>query len=171
MQYNVAQLLKEPIGSMRTYQLEEDFVGPQRFADRACGSVHMLRTHQGVLVRAPVNVQSTLACARCLGEFGGAFDLPIEEEFFPTVDPNTGRRRPVPEAAEEDSLIDGNHTLDLTAVVNGYIHTVMPMKPLCRHDCKGLCQVCGSDQNLGGCECAPQVLDPRWQGLAGLVLE
>jgi uncharacterized protein len=171
MQYNVAQLLKEPIGSTRIYQLEVDFIGPQPLADRASGPIHMLRTHHGILVRAPVDVESTFTCVRCLVEFSGALNLPIEEEFFPTVDPNTGRDRPAPEEVEEDSLIDANHTLDLTGVINGYIFTAMPMKPLCYHDCKGLCQICGTNQNKQNCDCPTQAPDTRWRALMGFTPE
>ena len=171
MQYNVAQLLKETIGSTRTYQLEENFSGPQRLADRASGPVHMLRTHQGVLVRAPVNVQSTLNCGRCLGEFTGEFRLSIEEEFFPMVDPETGRAGLRPDDVEEDSLIDAHHTLDLTGLINECIFTAMPLKPLCGINCKGLCQVCGVDHNLESCGCETQDRDPRWQAIEGFVPE
>ena len=45
------------------------------------------------------------------------------------------------------------------------IHLGIPMKPLCRDDCKGLCGNCGSDLNEGPCRCAPKV-DPRWSRLA-----
>ena len=63
MQFNVAQLLKEPIGSTRNYQLDEKFTGPHRYAEAASGLVHMLRTHQGILVRATVDVTSILMCS------------------------------------------------------------------------------------------------------------
>ncbi len=168
MRYNVAQLLKEPIGSARSYQLDEKFTGPQRCADWARGPVNMIRVHHGILVRATVEVRSNLICGRCLGEFPSASQLMVEEEFFPTVDPQSGRKMPRP---EEVALIDSNHILDLTAVIDEYVITNLPMKPLCQLDCKGLCQVCGLDQNLESCNCASQTVDPRWRALAGLAQE
>ena len=168
MRYNVAQLLKEPIGSARSYQLDEKFTGPQRCADWARGPVNMIRVHHGILVRATVEVRSNLICGRCLGEFPSASQLMVEEEFFPTVDPQSGRKMARP---EEVALIDSNHILDLTAVIDEYVITNLPMKPLCQFDCKGLCQVCGLDQNLESCNCASQTVDPRWRALAGLAQE
>ena len=44
----------------------------------------------------------------------------------------------------------------------------IPMKPLCRPDCAGLCPLCGADLNLGACDCSEPVGDPRWAALAAL---
>ena len=169
MQYNVAQLLREPIGSTRDYQLDESFTGPQRLADMARGPVNVLRTHQGILVRAKVQIRSNLICARCLGELVRSSELSIEEEFFPTVDLQTGRSLPLPPGAGEGSLIDAGHILDLTGTVREYVETDLPMKPLCRSDCLGLCQACGTNLNVEECDCASLRRDPRWQAFAGLV--
>ena len=171
MRYNVAQLLKEPIGSSRSYQLDEKFTGPQRCADSVSGPVYMFRVHHGILVTATVEVRSNLICSRCLGEFPTALQLMVEEEFFPTVDPQAGRKMPHPEDAEQAALIDGNHVLDLTGTINAYVLTDLPMKPLCQLDCRGLCQVCGANQNQESCDCASQTVDPRWRALAGLAQE
>ena len=169
MRYNVAQLLKEPIGSTRTYQLDERFTGPQRYADTACGPVHMLRTHHSILVKASLQTQSTLACGRCLGEFVRIAQLSVEEEFFPTVDLQTGRGLSLPPEVEEGSLIDDSHVMDLTGTLREWIVTDTPMKPLCRPDCLGLCQLCGTNLNLDRCDCDGSRMNPRWQALAGLM--
>lgn len=171
MRYNVAQLLKEPIGSVRSYQLDENITGPQRCAESVSGPVQLVRVHDGILVRATVEVRSNLICSRCLGEFPRASQLKIEEEFFPTVDPQLGRKIPYPEDAEDAALIDSNHILDLTGITNEYVITNLPMKPLCKFDCKGLCQECGANRNLETCDCANEAMDPRWRALAGLALE
>jgi uncharacterized protein len=169
MRYNVAQLLKEPIGSSRDYLLDESFTGTQRFAEAARGPVNILRTHRGILVRATLRVHSTLACSRCLDSFVRSSELSIEEEFFPTVDLQSGRSLPVPDEAEEASLIDSNHLLDLAGAIEEYFVTDMPMKPLCRQECLGLCQECGTDLNLGHCDCDNSPKDPRWRALADLM--
>ena len=169
MRYNVAQLLKEPIGSTRYYQLDENFTGAQRFAELARGPVHILRTHRSLLVNATLQIQSTLACARCLGDYVRASQLCIEEEFFPSVDLHTGRGLTVPNEAEEGSLIDNNHLLDLTGIIREYAETDAPMKPLCREECLGLCQGCGANLNLALCDCDNAPKDPRWQTLANLM--
>ena len=82
MQYNVAQLLKEPIGSSRSYQLDEHLNGVERFADHLGGSVTLLKTLEGVLVHLGLGVDAVLACGRCLAEYPLKLTLDIEEEFF-----------------------------------------------------------------------------------------
>ncbi len=155
MRYNVAQLLKEPIGSTRSYQLEEAFSGPGRVADTARGLVCLLRTHQGVVVNADLEVQVTLTCSRCLSEFTRGSSLAMEVEFFPTVDLHTGHRL-LPSEDMEDERIDDSHNVDLTDVLRQYVIADLPMKPLCLPDCLGLCQVCGSNRNEKECECKDQ---------------
>jgi uncharacterized protein len=41
----------------------------------------------------------------------------------------------------------------------------VPMKPLCREDCRGLCPTCGEDLNVTACGCAAEAADPRWEAL------
>jgi uncharacterized protein len=168
MRYNVAQLLKESIGSTPSYQLEETFTGSERFANWVSGSVHFLRTHQGILVNAELEAQVTLACGRCLSEFTLPLNLDVEEEFFPVVDVNTGRRLSPP-VGSEGFRIDANHTLDLTELLRQYVITYQPMKPLCSPDCSGLCQQCGANLNQRNCSCDTTQRDPRWGALAELL--
>ncbi len=169
MRYNVAQLLKEPIGSERTCRLDEHFTGPQRVTDVARGRVHMLRTHQGVLINAVLEIRSALNCSRCLGGFDRSSTLYIEEEFFPTVDMQRARSLDPPAESEGRWLTDAGHVLDLTGVVRECVVTDLPMKPLCGPDCAGLCQACGVNLNLTRCDCDASPQDSRWEALAGLL--
>jgi len=169
MQYHVAQLLKESTGSTRSYRLNETFTGAERIVDRVEGPIHMLRTHQGVLVTATLNIQTTLACSRCLREYTSPSTITVEEEFLPTIDINTGRNLPPPAIAEEALRIDSSHVLDLTETLRQYVLADAPMKPLCRDDCRGLCQLCGANLNQQTCNCKTAQPDPRWGTLASLL--
>jgi len=160
MQYNVAQLLKEPTGSTRSYQVDETFTGAERVVDRAQGPVLLLRTHQGILVTATLNIRVTLACSRCLREYARPSTIAVEEELFPTVDINTGRTLPQPADAEEALRIDSDHVLDLTEALRQCVIADAPLKPLCRDDCRGLCQVCGTNLNQGKCDCITDQPNP-----------
>ncbi|MGH2730855.1 MAG: YceD family protein, partial [Actinomycetota bacterium] len=44
----------------------------------------------------------------------------------------------------------------------------LPLNPVCRASCKGLCAHCGADLNRGPCNCAAEETDPRWAPLAAL---
>ena len=171
MLYNVAQLLKEPTGSTRTYQVDEAFTGSQRMADKVQGSVRLLRTHHGALVKAKLEIGATLTCSRCLIEFYRSSTLQIEEECFPTIDLHTGRKTSPPPESEGVIHINDSHVLDLTEVVRQYALTNEPMKPLCRAGCLGLCAMCGSNLNQARCGCQVLEVDPRWGALNGLLQE
>ena len=55
-------------------------------------------------------------------------------------------------------------TLDLAPLVRDALVLELPMAPLCRDDCAGLCPQCGANRNEGQCGCvAPR--DPRWANL------
>ena len=57
--------------------------------------------------------------------------------------------------------------LDLTALLETETSLALPMKPLCREGCRGLCPVCGGNRNVTACACETRVPDPRWAALKG----
>ena len=173
MLYNVSQLLMDPTGSIRRFELNErlgeEAEGP--FAAMASGTVRLLRTHQGLLLMATLEVESDTECARCLAGVARVATLDLEEECYPTVDPSTGRRM-YPSDVDEGALhIDMNQMLDLSDVLRQYLLTSEPLRALCRQDCRGLCQECGADLNDEECRCGEQTMDPRWGALANLLSE
>lgn len=175
MQYNVAQLLLEPTGSTRSFSVERTPQGPPGGAPQnalgvqgAQGTVHMLRTHQGILVHAMLDVEMSQDCCRCLSTYRYASSIDIEEEFLPLADPHTGRSLDAEDDDEADFRIDDEHTLDLTEAVRQYAIVGEPLKPLCQVNCSGLCHFCGANLNLSPCQCQGVSIDPRWTALAQL---
>jgi uncharacterized protein len=171
MQYNLAQLLKEPTGSSREYEVDEPITGPEDGADLARGRVKVVRTHHGLLVRARLETQVKLTCSRCLNRFERSSVLTIEEESFPINDPRAGQESETPEESEDVIYLDAEHVLDLDEVVRQYVLTGVPIKPLCRDECLGLCPECGSNLNEEKCKCNTAPVDPRWGALAELLTE
>jgi uncharacterized protein len=99
-------------------------------------------------------------CSRCLSLFNCPLTLNIEEEYFPITDVASGTVMPLPEEVGS-FLIDEQHILDLTEAIRQYELLALPMKPLCRKDCAGLCSTCGYDLNQGPCNCPPHQADLR----------
>ena len=170
MLYNVSQLLMEPTGSTRRFELDEP-VADGDDERRATGKVCLLRTHQGLLLNATIRVQAVAECARCLAGIAHVSFIALEEECYPTVDPSTGRRMFPPDPAEGVLHIDTRQMLDLSEVLRQYMLTSEPLKTLCRRDCRGLCPECGADLNEELCKCDSNPVDPRWGALAGLLVE
>ena len=48
-------------------------------------------------------------------------------------------------------------------------YLALPMQPLCRPDCQGLCPSCGIDRNVDTCQCKTEWIDPRLSVLKTLV--
>jgi uncharacterized protein len=173
MQFNVAQLLVEPVGATRQYALNEDIAGLDPALEPTqplTGPVHLLRTAEGILVRGTLHTQVRLPCARCLKEMLADLEMELEEEFLCPVNPRTGL--PTPISADSDAfLIDEQHILDLSEAVRQYALLALPMQPLCQPDCAGLCVHCGHDLNDGPCACPPEPPDERWAVLAQLLTD
>jgi uncharacterized protein len=173
MQINVAQLLKQPVGATRQYELQEQLElsdeGVLPVAPLA-GTVHLLRTQRGVLVHLQARTQVQIACCRCLEPFTTPVEINFQEEFFPTIDIHTGLPIEVPED-DKAALIDDSHVLDLGEMVRQYLLLSLPMHPLCRQDCAGLCPHCGHNLNEGPCACPPEPVDSRWAALSELLHE
>jgi len=170
-QWNVAQLLKEPIGATRSFDVRatvlQDEAGIQQRTP-LIGRIVMLRTSEGVLVEGNLDGAVVVECSRCLRPVTVPVTVALEEEFKPTVDVLRGAYLHVD---EEDAalLIDEHHILDLAEVLRQALLLETPMQVLCRPDCAGFCQSCGQDLNEGPCDCPPADADPRWDQLSALL--
>ena len=170
MNINVSQLLSEPNGSTRTLDLDEVF-SPSYGADvePVQGTVKLLRTDKGIWVSAELNAKAQCTCSRCLNEYGHPLHMSIEEEFLPLEDLYDGTRTDVPAVSEESFRINQNHILNLTDAIRQYYVLSVPMKPVCREDCAGICLDCGVDLNVTQCTCKSTGRDARWGKLLDLV--
>ena len=168
MQINVSQQLKGTIGSIRNYEVNEviDIDGCNYTVQ---GMVSLMRTDHGILVKGTLNTDSELTCSRCLTLFSCPLTMNIEEEYFPTIDLATGAQLPLPDEPG-CFTIDEHNILDITEAIRQYALLAIPMKPLCRENCAGLCPTCGCNLNQAPCNCPPKPVDPRWSELSKLVL-
>ena len=168
MEINVSQLLKEPIGSSRKYKIDETLdIAEDKRDNAVSGEISLLRTQRGILARAELHTELELTCSRCLSAFRYPLDINFEEEYIQTVNVNSGL--PLETSGEPGSFtIDEHHIVDLREAVRQYALLLIPMKPLCREDCAGLCPECGRNLNQGLCGCPVRTVDPRWSKLMNL---
>ncbi|MFH0768703.1 MAG: DUF177 domain-containing protein [Chloroflexota bacterium] len=168
IQINVAQQLKSAIGTIRNYEVDDNV----EIADSNCliqGEVRLIRTNRSILIKVTLRTKIELPCSRCLTEFKCPLTLNIEEEYFPIIDIVTGAPIPLPD--EPDCFtIDEHNILDLSEAIRQYALLAIPMKPLCREDCAGLCPTCGCNLNQVSCNCPTKIADPRWSVLSKLKL-
>jgi uncharacterized protein len=163
MQINVAQLLKEPTGSSHSYQIDES-LGEDNI-NSVKGEVTLTRTNRGIMVKATMTASVTGICSRCLKPIDYDINYVFEEECLPSVSTSEGLSSPV---QADNITIDERHVLDLSEAIRQYTLLTMPVKPLCRPDCAGICLACGHDLNKGPCQCPSHIYDQRWSKLIHL---
>ena len=168
--FNVAQLLQEPTGATRRYELDDEQLdlGDGSRVRPVKGHVRLTRTAKGVLADADVWGQLEIECGRCLTATVLPLEFPFSEEYFQTVVVNTGAPLPKPEDPDV-FLINEVHKLDLADAMREYALLNVPMVPLCRPDCKGLCPVCGANLNDVVCDCTTEEIDDRLAALKQLL--
>lgn len=108
------------------------------------------------ILEAKGETKVSLLCDRCLTPVATEIHFNIEERFS-----HTGRDD------EETETFSGDQ-IDLADYVKRGILEALPMKVVCREDCKGLCPVCGKDLNTGDCGCDTTEIDPRFESLRAL---
>ena len=169
MQFNVASLLKEPTGSTRAYDIDDEAVidGAKR---HIVGHARFDRTPRGLVVRAELHGTMEDVCARCVKPVTYPVDLEIAEEYLPTIDVVSGAPVAPEEGGEDAYRIDAHHVIDLTEAVAQYWALALPMAPLCDEQCRGLCPVCGEEMAAAGHACTGDQVDSRWAALARLKL-
>jgi uncharacterized protein len=97
--------------------------------------------------------------------------VPVDTTFdllFLPASVNTG---PDDQEVADDDLGVSFYTddvIDLRQLVREQCYLALPMKPLCREDCKGLCPVCGINRNREACSCDTAWVDPRFDALRKL---
>jgi len=119
-------------------------------------------------VTGRVVTQLGLDCGRCVEPFELPVDAAFELRYVPQPEHGGGEER---ELAEDDltTAFYQDGALDVIDLLREQFQLALPMKPLCREDCKGLCPECGTNLNRASCECAPHWEDPRLAALKGLL--
>ncbi len=108
-------------------------------------------------VELSITARAGRVCARCLKSF---FEEMQSDSVYVFVEETDERK--------EDYCVYKGEKADITDIVIGEITAGLKMKPLCSDNCKGLCPICGEDQNIKGCQCQKEETDPRMQVLSKL---
>ena len=144
LRFNVGFIINQPVGTFRTLSFEaEHFQLETELAlDHFQGEVRVNRVVQGILIQGDFQAEAQVECVRCLE----GFLQPLHTEF----DELYAFREE--DADESGQLLSENAFIDLGPVVREYLLLEMPISPQCNENCKGLCDICGVNLNLGSCE-------------------
>lgn len=128
--------------------------------------VHVRERH--VHLTGRVQASLTLACGRCVEPFVWPVDATFDLEYVPE---STESDKPEREVEAEDFALAyyKDNVIDLGALMQEQFYLAMPMKPLCQEGCRGLCSQCGTNLNVGTCDCRTSWEDPRLAVLRALL--
>lgn len=118
---------------------------------------------ESVHVRGHLDARLKLDCGRCLEPFEMGLDQDLELFFLPHVADQVEEEDEV-ELSDHDMVVAyyGDNRLDLGEAVREQIVLAVPLKGLCREDCRGLCPGCGANHNTTDCACTfEEPEDPR----------
>jgi len=152
------------------------------------------RADLGFVLAGRLAFSGVVACARCLAPvpfarkeeaswtFMPAHEKPVEKPKAVKPAGKPARPTKAGKGAEKDGDDDGDEltaadldvlfyddfVLPFDPLIEEQLQLDLPMKALCRDDCKGLCPQCGSDRNAAPCDCAPPP-DERWKSLKAIL--
>jgi len=135
-----------------------DFEGDKIKSTGSCEVVGMISSDSDILIlNAEIKVDLEMICSRCLDTFIYPIDIDIEERFTTNS-----------KSLEDEAIIVFDDVLDITQIVETSIISTLPIKRVCKENCKGLCQECGCNLNSNTCSCNKEDVDIRFESLRGL---
>lgn len=110
--------------------------------------------------RGNVRTLLQLPCARCLQDF----TYTVDTEFQAVIAENPGQNQ----NSDDDAVFLEGEMADISPIVEETIFMAVPICPLCKDECQGLCPICGRNRNTSTCSCKEENIDPRWEKLKNL---
>ena len=151
LRFEGPQAFPEPFQD-RSWRLEDVELGVEKDGDT-------------VFVTGHLRSQVPQVCSRCLESYEATVDAAVDTRLVPAPAAR-GEERELGADDLETDVYDRDQ-IDLNVLIETETTLGLPMKPLCREGCRGLCPSCGASRNGEPCGCAPAV-DPRWSQLKGL---
>jgi uncharacterized protein len=163
LQPNVGFVLRQDSGYQRSIELSIAVVQLEDILlTDLVGELSLTRTSQGIWVDGRLNYETPVECGRCLASFSLHRSLELKELFY---FPPSNAQNPTDYVVTEDGL------LDLVDPVREQIILSIPMSPLCKPNCLGICDQCGQNRNEVKCDCLEDDIDPRLAALKDLLMD
>ncbi|MET8679456.1 YceD family protein [Streptomyces sp. NPDC004647] len=123
---------------------------------------------EGVLVTGTARAPLTGECVRCLEPLERELDADFQEMFsYPDADVRSREAESGDDAEDEDTLFLEDGLFDLEPVLRDAVVLALPLQPVCREDCPGLCSECGA-RLADDPDHHHDAVDARWAALQGL---
>lgn len=109
----------------------------------------------GIVVHGKLQADWRCECRRCLRPLSGRAEVEVQELYQAVI-------------SDPDAYPITGEQLDLLEMTRENVLLSVPLAPLCRADCPGLCPQCGADLQSAPCSCSREVRDERWAALDAL---
>lgn len=156
---NVSELLRQPGRDkdlMVCVPVEHFVFDDQRLtAAEIPINLHLESVNGGIAVSGTAEAKWAGECRRCLSSVEGTAVATIEEFYQQDL-------------TDPDAYPIVGDQLDLTPMVRELVLLELPLSPLCKGDCLGLCPSCGADLSKARCACKNEIADHRWDALSVL---
>ena len=130
-----------------------------RFIEPVSGDMFLEKAGDAVNVTGQILTSVMFECVRCLREFLQTYDIPVNAQYLSEA-PSVAHGEHVMPVEEAEAYYYHGDVMVLDDLLRQEVLLALPIKPLCREDCRGLCPQCGEDLNVRACSCAPPI-DPR----------
>lgn len=129
--------------------------------------VSILRVGETVFMKGNLQASVSLTCSRCLKRYTRDFDTSFNVRYAPIKREALEKEHELTKD-ELDISYYSEGIIDLNELAAEQLILMLPMKSLCKDECKGLCMICGTDLNESQCNCQVDRIDPRWAVLKKL---
>jgi uncharacterized protein len=158
LRFNFGFLLEAKIGTSRIIELDYPTIDVEDITlTPLTGTIVATRTSEGIYISGELETATAVTCVRCLNETLAPVSVSLEELlYYPTAPP-------------KELAIGDDGFIDLAPLVRELTILELPIHPLCKIDCNGLCQECGTNLNENECGCEIDEIDPRLAKLKELL--
>ncbi|MEZ0576984.1 DUF177 domain-containing protein [Halodesulfovibrio aestuarii] len=142
----------------------DEFALPYTIKEELAARLFLIPQEQGCILHGSMTGAVNLPCNRCTQDATISINQNFDEVFILDEELSSDDTEPNVRIANESTGIE----IEVAGVLWEEFVIALPVKPLCKEDCKGLCAECGKDLNTGKCECEDSTLDPRFAVLRNL---
>jgi len=128
-------------------------------------NLRVLRSGKNYIGEGKVETVALFECSRCLKKYSQTLKADVRFLLKEEKD------QIILESEERENQVLSGNFFKLDDLVRESLILSIPLKSLCKENCKGLCPTCGTDLNVTTCECKKEQIDPRWEKLRNLKTE